>query len=57
MKYVIDTSVNIKTYVQEQDSGKALRLRNEYHKGVHPLTGSQELTVPSADSSRAPIAR
>jgi predicted nucleic acid-binding protein len=37
MKYVIDTSVDIKTYVQEQDSGKAVRLRNEYHQGVHDL--------------------
>lgn len=37
MKYVIDTSVDIKTYVQEQDSAKAVRLRNEYHQGVHQL--------------------
>src|SRR5688572_19234572 len=37
MKYVIDTSVDIKTYVQERDSGKAVRLRNEYHQGVHEL--------------------
>ena len=37
MKYVIDTSVDIKTYVQEQDSGKAVRLRNEYHQGAHEL--------------------
>ncbi|MCI0641077.1 MAG: type II toxin-antitoxin system VapC family toxin [Gemmataceae bacterium] len=38
MKYVIDTSVDIKTFVQEQDSSKALRLRNEYHNRVHELT-------------------
>jgi predicted nucleic acid-binding protein len=37
MKYVIDTSVYIKTYVQEQDSDKAVRLRDEYHQGVHEL--------------------
>lgn len=37
MKCVIDTSVDIKTYVQEQDSGKAVRLRNEYHQGIHQL--------------------
>jgi predicted nucleic acid-binding protein len=37
MKYVLDTSVDIKTYVQEQDSAKAVRLRNEYHQGVHDL--------------------
>jgi predicted nucleic acid-binding protein len=37
MNYVIDTSVQIKTYVQKQDSAKAVRLRDEYHKGVHQL--------------------
>jgi predicted nucleic acid-binding protein len=37
MKYVIDTSVDIKTYVQEQDSAKAIRLRNDYHQGIHEL--------------------
>lgn len=37
MRYVVDTSVDIKTYVQEQDSSKAVRLRNEYHQGVHQL--------------------
>lgn len=37
MKYVIDTSVDIKTYVQEQDSAKAVRLRYDYHQGVHEL--------------------
>lgn len=36
MRYVIDTSVDIKTYVQERDSSKAVRL-NEYHQGVHQL--------------------
>jgi predicted nucleic acid-binding protein len=37
VKYVIDASVDIETYVQEQESGKAVRLRNEYHQGVHEL--------------------
>lgn len=37
MKYVIDTSAYVKTCVQEQDSGKAIRLRDEYHQGVHEL--------------------
>lgn len=37
MKYVIDTSVDIKTYVQEHDSTKAVRLRNDYHRGLHDL--------------------
>ncbi len=37
MNYVIDASVDIKTYVQEQDSAKAVQLRNEYLQGVHQL--------------------
>lgn len=37
MKYVIDTSVDIKTYVKEQDSVKATRLREEYEQGLHEL--------------------
>ena len=37
MKYVIDTSVDINTYVQEKDSGKAVRLRNEYHQASMSL--------------------
>jgi hypothetical protein len=37
MKYVIDTSMDIKTYVQEQGSARAIRLRNEYHQGVYQL--------------------
>jgi predicted nucleic acid-binding protein len=40
VKYVIDTSVDIKTYVQEQDSGKAIRLRDDYHQGVHQLVAA-----------------
>jgi predicted nucleic acid-binding protein len=37
MKYVIDASVDIKTYVQERGSDKAVRLRDEYHQGLHEL--------------------
>jgi predicted nucleic acid-binding protein len=37
MKYVIDTSVDVKTYVQEPDSGTEVRLRDEYHQGLHQL--------------------
>ena len=31
MKYVLDTSVAIKTVIQEADSAKALRLRDDYN--------------------------
>jgi predicted nucleic acid-binding protein len=37
MKYVIDTSVYIKTYVLEPESGTAIRLRDDYHRGVYDL--------------------
>jgi predicted nucleic acid-binding protein len=37
MKYVVDTSVYIKTYVAEAGTGKAVRLRDEYHQKVHEL--------------------
>jgi predicted nucleic acid-binding protein len=37
MKYVIDTSVQIKTLVTEADSAKAIRLCDEYRAGIHEL--------------------
>ena len=37
MKYVIDTSVEIKTFVQEVDSERAIRLRDDFRKGIHEL--------------------
>src|SRR5262245_32869797 len=37
MKYVIDTSVEIKTFVTEADSPKALQLRDDYRNGIHEL--------------------
>ena len=37
MRYVIDTSVEIKTFVTEADSSKALQLRNDYRQGFHEL--------------------
>ena len=37
MKYVIDTSVSIKTVIAEPDSAKAIRLRDDYNNAVHDL--------------------
>ena len=37
MKYVIDSSVQIKTFVTEADSAKAIRLCDEYRAGIHEL--------------------
>jgi hypothetical protein len=48
MKYVIDTSVDIKTYIQEHDSTKAVRLRNEYHQD-----GPADVRVVKAELGKA----
>jgi predicted nucleic acid-binding protein len=37
MKYVIDSSVQIKTFVTEADSAKAIRLCDDYRNGIHDL--------------------
>ncbi len=37
MKYVLDSSVAIKTVIQEVDSDKALRLRDDYNDTIHDL--------------------
>jgi predicted nucleic acid-binding protein len=37
MKYVLDSSVALKWVLPEADSGKAIRLRDEYINGIHEL--------------------
>lgn len=37
MKYVVDTSVAIKTVIAEPDSVKAIKLRDDYNNGLHDL--------------------
>ncbi len=37
MKYVLDSSVAFKWVVPEADTDKALRLRDDFHKGLHEL--------------------
>src|SRR5713226_1842344 len=37
MKYVLGSSVALKWVLPEVDSGRAIRLRNEYSNGVHEL--------------------
>ena len=37
MKYVLDSSVALKWVLSEPDSGKAIRLRDEYKNAVHDL--------------------
>jgi predicted nucleic acid-binding protein len=37
MRYVLDSSVALKWVLAEADSGRALRLRDEYSNGIHQL--------------------
>jgi predicted nucleic acid-binding protein len=37
MKYVLDSSVALKWVLAEADSAKAIRLRDDYSRGVHQL--------------------
>lgn len=37
MKYVVDASVEVKTFVTEVDSDKAIRLREDSRNGIHEL--------------------
>ena len=37
MKYVLDTSVAIKTVISEADSAKAIQLRDDYNNAIHDL--------------------
>jgi predicted nucleic acid-binding protein len=37
MKYVIDSSVAFKWHVKETDTDKALRIRDDFLKGIHEL--------------------
>lgn len=37
MKYVLDSSVALKWVLAEADSGKAIRLRDDYRNGIHQL--------------------
>ena len=37
MKYILDSSVALKWVLPEADSGRAVRLRDEYRNGIHEL--------------------
>jgi predicted nucleic acid-binding protein len=37
MKYVLDSSVALKWVLAEAESGKAIRLRDQYRNGIHQL--------------------
>jgi predicted nucleic acid-binding protein len=48
MKYVIDSSVAVKTVLTEIDSGKALRLIDEFRAGLHDLFASEVFHIEIA---------
>ena len=49
MKYVLDSSVALKWVLPEVDSGKAIRLRDEYNRGMHALLAPEIFTPEVAN--------
>jgi hypothetical protein len=52
MKYVLDSSVALKFVLPEVDSGKAVRLRDDYRKSIHDLISPDIFTVRSRERTR-----
>ena len=50
MKYVLDSSVALKWVLSEADSGRAIRLRDEYNNGLHELLAPDLFTPEVANS-------
>jgi predicted nucleic acid-binding protein len=49
MKYVLDSSVALKWVLAEVDSGRAIRLRDEYRGGIHDLMAPDVFTPEVAN--------
>ena len=49
MKYVLDSSVALKWVLPEADSGKAIRLRDEYKNAIHELIAPDIFTPEIAN--------
>jgi predicted nucleic acid-binding protein len=49
MKYVIDSSVQIKTFVAEADSAKAIQLCDDFRAGIHELLAPDFLPIEVAN--------
>jgi predicted nucleic acid-binding protein len=56
MKYVLDSSVALKWVLSEPDSGKAVRLRDEYKNAVHDLI-SPDIFTPEVANGLASAER
>jgi len=50
MRLVLDSSVAIKWFLAEADSGKALRIRDDYRQGIHELIAPDIYPVEVAHS-------
>jgi predicted nucleic acid-binding protein len=50
MKYVLDSSVAVKFVLPEPDSGKAVRLLDEYSKALHELIAPDIFTAEVANA-------
>src|SRR5262245_24836628 len=50
MKSVLDASVALKWVLPEPDSGKAIRLRDEYNQGIHELLAPDIFTTEIANA-------
>src|SRR5262245_5990540 len=50
MKYVLDCSVALKWVLPEADSGKAIRLRDDYNAGLHELLAPDIFTAEVANA-------
>jgi hypothetical protein len=55
MKYVLDSSVALKFVLPEADSGKAIRLRDDYRKGIHELITPDVFKPRSGGKARRPF--
>jgi predicted nucleic acid-binding protein len=49
MRYVLDSSVALKFVLPEADSGKAIRLRDDYRKSIHDLIAPDIFTSEVAN--------
>jgi predicted nucleic acid-binding protein len=50
MRYVLDSSVALKWVIAEADSGRAVRLRDEYRAGIHELLAPDLFTPEVANA-------
>jgi predicted nucleic acid-binding protein len=45
MRFILDSSVALKWVLPDQDSAKAIRLRDEFHAGLHELLAPDVLPI------------